>query len=1125
MLIGGNVVNSINRLELERVQSQLKGADYKLHTRKSAGSKSPLQGLRYSVSSLENISGNVAREDVIVNVTKSVQKHVNTVRSTTLKPSKRVKVKVAPKASSKSPVSQPQIGPDGTGQFIPPTPPAILAAILNSILVPTTPTISTTSTEEPSTTPNGFTTSTLEPTTVDTTATTSTTIDQTSTTLSSVTDTTTTEESSTTTESTTAATESTSTSPEGVSTTSISTSTEIITPTTNQETSTTTEITSTPTPTTPITEVSTTTEVITTSTTTESTTATTESISTTTEEVSTSSISTSSEIITPTPNQETSTTTEITSTPTPTTPITKVSTTTEVMTTSTTTESTTPATESTSTSTEEPSTTTISTSSETVTPTQETSTTTEITSTSTVASSTTTEEVSTTPEAVSDSTTTDVTTTTTEVTTTSTAGPLCGLPSNNLASSQINTLAEITNTAVVNDSPFGATGNPIQTASNLFAATSNGLQGLANQFITASSMAVSQLNDAPEDDAPTGITSQIQNIGNPIVEGLPNANIIQWSDTPVVGNAETAIQNLANLQNEAPPQGVAQDSSVLGFFQQLGSQISNGAVIDGIASQVQTITTQISEGLSSASNGGTTDKANTTNTTSLDQITIPLQDLTTQVPSVLLNASNAIVDYDNSTNSNGSSVNEISSQFQNIGNQITEAATNVINAFLGSTRNSTGNNTTVRAITSQLQNIRSQISEGQAANATSTIPDSNNSVVRISSNSRDIANQLQPVVSDNPTTITNPAHKLLAENGTKLDPETQNLLNELSPIGAAESVKNLVETLNANSSQVKNPVVNQLQNFGSQLLNINSALNWNAINKIPVIGGWFETNSNEKPLQISHRPTIDCPACEQVCGTINNAAVASRRFRIVGGNPVQPPNKYPWTVRFLYFNIDAGQGSLINDRAILTTASVARAMPLYSQATALLNVYDLQSKAEERLTKQVANIFPHPSFNPQQPYDKNIGIVIVDSPVPLSKTLVPICLPTSFDSYGGTEAVVAGWGANVLGGPSSPVPQEVPIPLYTDQECKLANSNLTNNNLCGGIIKPASEASLKSTCEGDDGAGLMSPSRINPSQLTLIGITIEVPGKGCANTHQPATFTNVQNFMDFIIFYGIGCGC
>ncbi|XP_055525797.1 uncharacterized protein LOC129718772 [Wyeomyia smithii] len=988
LFTSGSVANSINRHELEHKQAQLKGVDNKF----SRGSKAPLQGSKHSVPNLE--LENVMSVDMAVSV---IKKHVNSVRSASPKPNKRVKVKGALKASTESPLSQ------FTSVDLNVTPPAVLASILDSVFQST---LSTTTTVAPTTIVPSSTTG--DPITITTTEANSTTTEATtgSPTTSTETSSTTTKAASTTTESSTTSTEASSTTTEEASTTTEGTTTSIdASSTTPASESTTTEspTTSTEASSTTTEEASTTTEGTTTSidassttpasanTTTESPTTSTETSSTTTEEASTTS-------------EGTTTSTDASSTTPASASTTTVGTTTPIDSSSTTPASESTTTEGTTTSTATSLDTTVAdstTSGAISTTTDSTSTSTEITSTTTATDSSSAEETtavsSTTPNVNTDETSSTAGVSTevaaTEATSASSVD-IAALPTNNLASSQIQTLSEISNDAAVND--------PVQTVSNLFAIASNGLLGQTNQLInnltqsqlqsdtpstennTTSTAGTSQGSVIPGSASISAISSQIQSIGNQIVGGI--SNVFQLSDTPVVGVAETAIQNLANQPNEAPPSGVSQDSIILGPLQQLGSQII-----------------------------GSLTSSNTSGTPILSQ----LPNITTPV------------------------------------------STDNVNAIAAN----------VSTITSQVQNITNQIAGGFSS-----------------------------VLGDTPVTE----------------------VLKLSPVTPLQSVKQLFDTLSANSIQSDKPVGNPLQNFGSQLLNINNALNWNAIQKWPV--SWFGANSNNEPSCVDPRPTLDCPACEPVCGTVNTVA-ASRRFRVVGGTQVQPPNKYPWIVRFVYFKTDVGQGSLINDRAILTTANVATAMPLYSQAKVLFNVFDLHSTTEERLMKQVANIFPHPQFDPQQPYENNIGIVIVDSPVPLSKTLVPICLPTQFDSYGGTQAVVASWGAEMPNGPSSSVLQEVSIPLYTNNECKMANRKLTNNNLCGGIVRPAPIDLLKSTCEGDGGAGLMAPSRIDPSQQTLIGIAIEVPGKSCADTNQPAVFTNVQNFIDFIIFRGNGCGC
>ncbi|XP_058839034.1 serine-rich adhesin for platelets-like [Topomyia yanbarensis] len=696
-----------------------------------------------------------------------------------------------------------------------------------------------------------------------------------------------------------------------------------------------------------------------------------------------------------------------------------------------------------------------------------------------------------------------------------------------------------------------------------------GITNLSNTFIGSSN---SSNNNAT---SPYGINSQIQTVGSQIVGGFSNAsggfqnitNQFTGVTIPVFGDAPSA--------NELPSE-ISQDTSITGNLQQLGSLItnpfgpsntnnsSNSTGLGGIYTQLQNLGGEISSGVSNTSSGlqGIANQfSNTSGITipPLGDAPVTNNATSSQNPSLLgtfQQLGSLITNRGNNTNdssaissqlqnligfvnppslvgvlndaseSNGNNGSGTTSLINNLASQFMGGSPNISIFFAGLSNGLTSNSTNNAAIVSQLQNLGSQLL-GKPSNGTNA---------QNITNLAGVSSQLQSLVANRPSNFTNPN----TGSTRKDDAGIQELFHQLNTYTVSQSTNQLIDTLNTNSvSQQQDEVVaqvqhiapsisndvgnfaSQIQNFGSQLLSTNGALNWNTLNQIPVVGNWF--GSNNRPSDVNARPTLSCPACEQVCGTMNTAA--TRRLRVIGGSAVEPPNKYPWTARFIYFNSDAGQGSLINDRVILTTATTVNSMPLFSQASVLFNVYDLQSTTEQRHVQKIARVVPHPQFDPNNPYDNNIGIVIVDGPVPLSKTFVPICLPTSFDSYGGTQAVVAGWGSNSLGGQPSPIPQEVTIPLYSYYECKMTNAKLTNNNLCGGIVKPAPEGSLVSTCEGDDGAGLMAPSRINHTQMTLIGITVQVPCEGCGEPNQPAVFTNVQNYIDFIIYYGIGCGC
>ncbi|XP_039433073.2 mucin-17-like [Culex pipiens pallens] len=483
-------------------------------------------------------------------------------------------------------------------------------------------------------------------------------------------------------------------------------------------------------------------------------------------------------------------------------------------------------------------------------------------------------------------------------------------------------------------------------------------------------------------------------------------------------------------------------------------------------------------------------------------------------------ASNFTGGASNATNTNTTeSTNSGTNPLQSIGNQISSGFSNVAEVISNGTA-AIGN------LGAQIANQTASSNGTSANNANGTVvPDANQ-----------LGGALSQIISNGTSIITAPINSIFQTNFSRAyNPALNNLYNQLSSVGSNETVTQVTNALSPavlagqlsgilSQLQASNPLAsNDVAPSQQQEANSNGILNWNAINKLPIISNWIGTNSNNKPVSIA-RPTLSCPVCQEVCGKVNSP-VKLRQQRVVGGTVVDPANKYPWTTRFVYFNSNAGQGSLINDRAVVTTATTVIGMPLYSQATALFNVYDTLSTTEQRFSKNLARVIPHPKFNTNNPLNNNIGIVILDSPVAMSTFIQPICLPTTFDSYAGTQAVVAGWGADSIGGHSSPVPHEVSIPIYSSAECKLANDNLTTNNLCGGVVQPAQSGSVKSTCEGDDGAGLMAPSRVDPSLLTLIGITIETAGEGCGNNNQPAAFTNVQNYIDFVLYNGIGCGC
>jgi hypothetical protein len=79
----------------------------------------------------------------------------------------------------------------------------------------------------------------------------------------------------------------------------------------------------------------------------------------------------------------------------------------------------------------------------------------------------------------------------------------------------------------------------------------------------------------------------------------------------------------------------------------------------------------------------------------------------------------------------------------------------------------------------------------------------------------------------------------------------------------------------------------------------------------------------------------------------------------------------------------------------------------------------------------------------------DIAILTLDSPVPFTRAIRPICLPTGSASYEGKDATVVGWGSLRESGPQPAVLQEVSIPIWTNNECRSKYGNAAP----GGIVE------------------------------------------------------------------------
>ncbi|KAG8236116.1 hypothetical protein J437_LFUL000479 [Ladona fulva] len=261
----------------------------------------------------------------------------------------------------------------------------------------------------------------------------------------------------------------------------------------------------------------------------------------------------------------------------------------------------------------------------------------------------------------------------------------------------------------------------------------------------------------------------------------------------------------------------------------------------------------------------------------------------------------------------------------------------------------------------------------------------------------------------------------------------------------------------------------------------------------PAYPGWPPTIATTTTTEAA--PAV-VPIQVANCGAKNGSP---DQQKIVGGQPAEL-HEWPWIAALFNGGRQFCGGSLIDSTHILSAAHCIAHMSSWdvSRLTVRLGDHDIKTNSETRhIEKKVKRLY------------NDVAILTLDSPVTFSQHVKPICLPTGSSQYAGQTATVIGWGSLRESGPQPAVLQEVHIPIWTNQECKLKYGNAAP----GGIVEHflcAGEASMDS-CSGDSGGPLM----VNAGHWTQVGIVSW--GIGCGKGQYPGVYTRVTHFLPWIM--------
>nr|XP_027211158.1 transmembrane protease serine 9-like [Penaeus vannamei] len=227
--------------------------------------------------------------------------------------------------------------------------------------------------------------------------------------------------------------------------------------------------------------------------------------------------------------------------------------------------------------------------------------------------------------------------------------------------------------------------------------------------------------------------------------------------------------------------------------------------------------------------------------------------------------------------------------------------------------------------------------------------------------------------------------------------------------------------------------------------------------------------------------------------------------RIVGG-VTTGVNEWPWQAALMYGSQQFCGGSLINDRYVLTAAHCTESMRA-SDLTIRLAEHRLSTSSETSVvSRSVSQIIEHPDYQPGNEIN-DIALIKLSSPVQVSDTVLPVCMPPPNPTYAGKTATVTGWGTTSSGGSSSDTLREVDVTVVSNTACQSNSygSAIKDTMLCAG-------STGKDSCQGDSGGPLVfKDGGGNYDQIGVVSW-----GYGCGARGYPGVYTRVNSYLDWI---------
>ncbi|XP_028171689.1 serine protease snake-like [Ostrinia furnacalis] len=245
---------------------------------------------------------------------------------------------------------------------------------------------------------------------------------------------------------------------------------------------------------------------------------------------------------------------------------------------------------------------------------------------------------------------------------------------------------------------------------------------------------------------------------------------------------------------------------------------------------------------------------------------------------------------------------------------------------------------------------------------------------------------------------------------------------------------------------------------------------------------------------------------------------------IIGGEDATR-GEFPHMAAIGWANFDGGYdfncgGSLLSRRFVLTAGHCSKDPRARDPAPAVVRLGDqnIDSRVNDGadpIDVPIRHIHTHPDYKSPVKYN-DIALIELATDVVFEDAIRPACLWTKDGFRDYEKAIATGWGVkDVVTKETSKELQKVSLSLLQNEQCDpLLNHNrnwkgFVPQQMCAGELRGG-----KDTCQGDSGSPIQAASKQNPCIFYILGVTSF--GKQCGKTGQPAIYTRVSSYVDWI---------